>query len=125
MKTGVRLFVSSGVFGVVISGVYWIVAREPAGTALLGIMAMALFFIAGWAVIAERDAHLEGDQADMDPREVAGERIGTFVAASTWPACLGLCVLLMLSGAIFGRGVTILGALGALGVLWKLVLESR
>ena len=41
-EIGLRLFVSSAVFAIVIAVAYWLVAREPAGTMLLGFTAFGL-----------------------------------------------------------------------------------
>ena len=49
MTVGLRLFLSSMTFAIVIAVAYWLVAREIAGTFLLGFMAFALAVIAGAA----------------------------------------------------------------------------
>jgi hypothetical protein len=125
VKTGVTLFLSSMIFGLIISSVYWIVSREPAGTLLLGVMAVALAFVATYIVLAERGANLQGDHPDAAPGDGAGERVGGFIASSQWPLLLAISVLLALAGAAIGTGVTIFGAVCALLILWGLVLESR
>ena len=61
---GLRLFISSAVFAIAIAMAYWLVAHEITGTFLLGFMAFALSFVAGYMIVAEREADLWGDRAD-------------------------------------------------------------
>ena len=74
MRTFVGIFLVSAAFGVAIAIAYFFVAHEEgAGTALLGFMGAALTFAALYAVVAERDADLQGDYPDRSSDEAAGE----------------------------------------------------
>jgi di/tricarboxylate transporter len=69
MMIGLRLFISSAVFAIVIAVAYWRVAHEIVGTFLLAFMAFALVFVAGYMIVAEREADLHGDRDDSGPRD--------------------------------------------------------
>ncbi len=70
MKTGVRVFLNSAIFGVAIALVYWFCSRDPGGTILLAFMGAAMCFAAGFVFFAERNARLSGDQKKPDARSV-------------------------------------------------------
>jgi hypothetical protein len=122
MKVGLRLFLSSGAFAIVIAVVYWLLAREPAGTILLGFLAFALSFIAGYMIVAEREADLWGDDAQAKNTEAVGEVVGTYSVRSPLPivsaaalTCVGLG--LVVSPTIAVMGIIAIFALGALFIV--------
>ncbi len=86
MKTFVGLFGFASLFGLAIAVTYWFVAHEEgAGTALLGFMFAALAFATGYAILAERDANLEGDDPCSTNEQVAGEEIDIVTKATPYP----------------------------------------
>jgi hypothetical protein len=122
MTIGLRLFISSAVFSIVIAVAYWLVAREPAGTMLLGVMAFGLSFVAGYMILAEREAELVGDLAQADNADAAGEILGSYSISSPLPiataaalTCIGLG--LVVSPTVAALGVIVLLALGALFIV--------
>ena len=122
MKVGLRLFLSSGTFATVIAVAYWLLAREPAGTILLGFLAFALSFIAGYMIVAERDADLWGDDANAKNTEAAGEVVGIYSIRSPLPfasaaalTCVGFG--LVVSPTIAAMGIIAIFALGALFIV--------
>jgi hypothetical protein len=122
MKVGLGLFVSSGAFAIVIAVAYWLFAREPAGTILLGFLAFALSFIAGYMIAAEREADLWGDDANANTTEAAGEIVGIYSTRSPLPVasaaaltCVGLG--LVVSPTIAVLGIIAIFALGALFIV--------
>ncbi len=122
MKVGLRLFLSSGAFAIVIAVAYWSLAREPAGTMLLGFLAFALSFIAGYMIVAEREADLCGDDARADNAGSAGEVVGSYTIRSPLPiasaaavTCVGLG--LVVSPTIAALGIIAIFALGALFIV--------
>jgi hypothetical protein len=122
MKVGLRLFLSSSAFAIVIAVVYWLLAREPAGTILLGFLAFALSFIAGYMIVAEREADLCGDDATGDNNRSAGEVVGSYAIRSPLPiasaaalTCVGLG--LVVSPTIAVMGVIAILALGTLFIV--------
>ncbi len=125
MKSFVRLFAIAALFGLAIALTYWFVAhKEAAGTALLGFMATALALTAGYAVVAERDANLEGDKPDETPSEAAGVDIGVFTTKSSWPILVALCVLAMLAGALWAPLLGIAALVCLILCFWRLGAES-
>jgi len=115
MINGRRLFVSSAVFGIVIAVVYWFSTHNPDGTILLGLMATALVFAAGFMFFAEREACLVGDRDDALPAQAAGERLGVFTVASSWPIAIAFGAFLLLLGMV------VLPALAAFGLVVMIV----
>lgn len=124
MKSFVGLFGVAAAFGAVIAVAYWFVAHEATGTALLGIMAAALAFAAGYAVVAERDADLEGDDPNEISGAVAGEELGIFTLRSPWPILIALCTLALLTGVLWSPLLGIAGLIGMLLCFWRLGAES-
>ncbi|MFY9738410.1 MAG: cytochrome c oxidase subunit 4 [Candidatus Cybelea sp.] len=125
MTTGRRLFVSSALFGVTIAVAYWFSSRDPAGTILLGLMATALFFAAGYMFVAEREAALVGDRASATNADVAGERVGLFTVASPWPILVAFGVFGMLLGLALYPPLAVGGAAFLVFGLLRLGRESR
>jgi hypothetical protein len=122
MTIGLRLFISSAVFAIVIAVAYWLVAREPAGTMLLGFMAFGLSFVAGYMIVAEREADLWGDAPDADNVQAAGETVGSYSIRSPLPiataaalTCVGLG--LVVSPTLAALGIIAVLALGALFIV--------
>jgi hypothetical protein len=125
MTVALRLFVSSAAFTAVLAIAYWIVAREPAGTVLLGFMTAALLVIALYMIVAERNANLSSDRNGATPTDAAGEPIGTFVLHSPAPFWIGVALTLLMLGLIVAPAAAGLGlvALCFLGVL--MIVRSR
>lgn len=119
------LFAIAAAFGAAIAVAYWFVAHEEAtGTALLGVMAAALAFAAGYAVVAERDADLEGDDPNETTLRVTGEELGIFTTNSPWPILIALCTLALLTGALWSPLLGLAGLVGMLLCFWRLGAES-
>ncbi|HET6274622.1 MAG TPA: cytochrome c oxidase subunit 4 [Candidatus Cybelea sp.] len=125
MKTFVGLFAIVAAFGFVIAITYWFVAHEEAaGTALLAIMGAALTFAAGYALLAERDARLEGDDPSETNEQVAGEVLDVFTTASPWPIVIAFCTLALLAGLLWSPVLAIAGLIGMILCFWRLGAES-
>lgn len=124
MKTGVALFVSSTIFGAAIATAYWYSSHHWGGTLLLGFMAAALGFAAGWAVLAEREAQLDGDNPRMTQEQARGEDLGIFTSASAWPILAACSVLVMLLGLLFSPFMVVAGLLALVLVVWRMGAES-
>ncbi|MGA7355835.1 MAG: cytochrome c oxidase subunit 4 [Candidatus Cybelea sp.] len=125
MKSFVGLFGIAALFGLVIAVTYFFVAHEEgAGTALLAVMATALTFAAGYAVLAERDANVEGDDPNQSSEEVAGDDLGVFTVASPWPILIALCTLALLTGMLWSPLLAVAGLVGMLLCFWRLGAES-
>ncbi|MDQ2909282.1 MAG: cytochrome c oxidase subunit 4 [Candidatus Eremiobacteraeota bacterium] len=128
MKIGVILFLSSMTFGIVIATIYGVTTHDVSGIIFLGLMAVALAIVSLWIVVAEREAHLAGDQTDMDPADAAGEEVGVYSTESYWPILAALGMACVVLGVVFIPGVSFgLLLIGAALVAWTvrfLVRES-
>jgi hypothetical protein len=125
MTIGRRLFVSSAIFGIAIAVAYWFSAHNPDGAILLGMMAVALVFAAGFMFLAEREARLVGDRGNASNADASGEQLAVFTVASPWPIAVAFAVFLLLLGlaifpilAAFGLALLLFG-------LFHLGRESR
>ena len=125
MKTGVMLFISSAVFAIAIAVAYWIVAHEPVGTFLLGFMAFALSFVAGYMIVAERDADLDGDREGATADDGAGEVVGTYTIHSPLPFWTALAIAAIGLGLVVAPALAGLGVIAALALGALLVVQSR
>ncbi len=125
MKTFVGLFLSSTGFGLAILIAYWFIAHEETtGTVLLAVMTAALAFAASYALIAERNAHLDGDGQEVTPEDTAGEDLGIFTTQSAYPILVALSVLFMLLGLLYSPLLAFIAIIGLLLCLWRLGAES-
>jgi hypothetical protein len=125
MTIGLRLFLSSMTFGIVIAVAYWVVAHEITGTFLLGFMAFALAVIAGYMIVAEREADLWGDRRDATPPDAAGGIVGTYSIRSPLPIWGGFAVTCVLLGLIVSPTLAALGLLAAVAVGALFIVQSR
>ncbi len=119
MKIGVRLFLSSMAFGIVIAAIYGFTTHDIVGVIFLGGMALALVIVAMFIVVAEREANLAGDHEDMSPADIAGEELGVFTLESYWPILAAAGATLFLLGVVFVPGVSFgLVLIGAALLAW-------
>lgn len=125
MSIGRRLFVSSALFGVAIAVVYWLCSHNPDGTLLLGLMAAALTFAAGYMYVAEREARLIGDRADATNADAGGERLGVFTVASRWPIVVAFGAFALLAGLAIFPALAVAGLIVLLFGIYQLGRESR
>lgn len=125
MRSFVGLFGISAAFGCAVAIAYFFIAHEEgAGTALLGIMTAALTFAALYAVVAERDADLEGDYPNKRNEEVAGEDLGIFTTQTPYPILIAVSALAMMTGMLWSPLLGIAGLIGMLLCFWRLGAES-
>ena len=121
MKIGVRLFLSSMLFGIVIATVYGLTTHDIVGVVFLGTMALALVIVAIFIVVAQGEANLAGDHENMSPADVAGEELGVFTLESYWPIIAAAGSALLLIGVVFVPGASFgLMLLGAALIAWTL-----
>ncbi len=125
MTIGLRLFISSAVFGIVIAVAYWTTSREIIGTFLLGVMAFGLSFVAGYMIVAEREADLIGDKKEARIEDGAGELVGTYTIRSPLPLGTALAITCVFLGAVISPTIAILGILVTLGFGALFILQSR
>lgn len=124
MKAFVALFASSAMFGVVTSIGYWFSSHDYTGTIMLGSMAIGLGFASGYAFLAEKDSHLEGDEPELQHKEAAGADLGIFTKESAWPIVLAFSILWFLIGLVWSDFMIFTGVAAMLLALWRLGAES-
>jgi hypothetical protein len=125
MIVGLRLFISSMSFAIVIALAYWFVAHEIAGTFLLGFMAFALAVIAGYMIVAEREADLWGDLPDANQRDGAGQIVGTYSIRSPLPVWAALALTCLLLGVVLSPALALLGIVALLAAGALFIVQSR
>jgi hypothetical protein len=106
MKIGVRLLLSSMTFAIVIATVYGFTTHDVAGVVFLGMMALGLVIVAGFIVVAEREADLAGDRPDVLPADFVGEDLGTFTLESYWPILAAAGTACVIIGVVFLPGTS-------------------
>ena len=124
MKTFVGLFLCSASFGITIAVIYWIVAHEATGTVLLGVMTTAMVFAAAYAILAERDAALDGDDAEATNAQHAGEELGAFTTSSAWPIVTAVGAGIALCGLPWSPFLSMCGLVIVILALWRMGSES-
>lgn len=125
MRTFVAVFTSSALFGLAIWVIYWFVARrEAAGALLLGVMTVALTFATLYALLAERDARLEGDAEKTEPRNWAGDDLGVYTKYSAYPVLMAACIALGLLSMLWSPIIALFLLAGFILCLWRLGAES-
>jgi hypothetical protein len=124
VKVGISLFVSSTAFGMLIASAYWISSHHLGGTILLGLMAAGLSFATVYALLAERDADLAGDDPRMLHAQAAGEDLGIFTSSSAWPILMAASVAVTLAGVVWSIPVMVAGLVAVALVGWRLGAES-
>lgn len=125
MTVGLRLFLSSAAFGIVISLAYWFTSREIVGTFLLGVMAFALCFVAGYMIVAEREADLVGDDRDATNASAAGEIVGTYTIRSPLPLGAAFAITAAAVGIVVSPTIAILAILAILAFGALFIIQSR
>ena len=118
MKIGVRLFLSSMAFAVVVACAYVVATHDAIGTVMLATMAVALIVIAAWVVVAEREADLDSDDPERTPASAAGENLGVFTLESYWPIVGAFATTLMTIGVVFLPGASAVAACLAAALLF-------
>jgi hypothetical protein len=125
VTVALRLFLSSAAFGVGIALAYWFTSREIVGTFMLGIMAFGLTFVAGYMIVAEREADLIGDEKSATIESGKGELVGTYTVSSPLPLGSAFAVTLVALGIVVSPAIAVLGILAVLVFGALLVIQSR
>jgi hypothetical protein len=103
VTTAAKIFLGSAAFGATVGTLYWLVAREPAGTVLLAFFAGAPLFVAVYLWRGARGSRRPPeDRSDADPSAPDGSVVGTFIPESAWPVITGAASLLVAGGMVFG-----------------------
>ena len=115
MKVEGALFAFLALFFTVVTIVYWLLSRDPAGTTFLGLTG-GLAFIIGYYILftARRMQPRPEDRPDAEIAEGAGE-VGFFAPHSWWPVAAAAAFLTVGSGLVFGPFLMAIGFF-ALGI---------
>ncbi len=123
MKLEGYLFVAGAVFWAAIAAIYWLMAKEPAGTT-------ALVLLAGFAILVAyyllyTSSHIDPrpeDQLDAEIADGAGE-YGFFSPHSWWPLPLAASGAVIFFGIVFAWWIVAFGAfmfaLSAIGFVFE------
>jgi hypothetical protein len=110
----------------VIAAVYWVTSYEHAGTTLLTVSALAYLLLGGYLFGCRR--RMRGlrpeDRPDATAAEAAGA-VGYFPAASVWPAALGLGVIVVAVGLVFGPWFFVVGGIVTVGAIIGYAVEAQ
>jgi hypothetical protein len=126
VKTAAWMMLALFAYGAISGTVYWFMTYEPAGTLLLWSFSLMPVIVAGYLFIqgAMRARTLE-DDPDATPDRAAGQELGTFPAASTWPVVLVLGSITIGASLVYGLILLPVG-LGAMALaVLGLMRESR
>jgi protein-S-isoprenylcysteine O-methyltransferase Ste14 len=109
MKVEGLLFAFLAAFFAVITTVYWLLSRDPTGSACLG-LTFGLSFIIGYYLLftARRMEARPEDRGDAEIAEGAGE-MGFFAPHSWWPIALAFSFFLVGAGLVFGPFLMAIG----------------
>jgi hypothetical protein len=122
---GLRLFISSALFGIAIAVAYWFTSHESIGTFMLGIMAFGLSFVAGYMIVAEREADLIGDRKNAEIADGAGELVGTYTIRSPLPIVTAAALTCIGLGIVVSPTIALLGLLAILVLGALFIVQSR
>ncbi|HEX9375198.1 MAG TPA: cytochrome c oxidase subunit 4 [Actinomycetota bacterium] len=125
MRTEPRFLIGAGVFGATVGVVYWFLAYEDAGFAMLLFMGMASAFIGGYLLWKAGRATRPEDDPDADHAAAAGATVGRFSSGSIWPLVMGLGLMAGVQGFVFGVWLLLFGILLFVLSVVGLMLESR
>jgi hypothetical protein len=117
------IFAMLAVFLLAVSGVYWLVARDPTGFTCI-LLAGGLGVLVGYYLLftARRIDERPEDRPDAEIAEGAGE-VGFFPPHSWWPLLLAGSAALTASGLIFGLFLVMIGAVCLVVALSGLLFE--
>ena len=125
MRTEPRFLIGAGLFSVVVAVVYWILAKEQAGFAMLLLMGVASSMVGAYLIWKMGRVRRHEDDADATQADAAGEAVGRFSSGSIWPIVMGMSLVIGTQGLVFGPW---LGLFGVTLFVWAtvgLMLESR
>jgi len=125
VKTEPKFLIGAGAFSVTVAVVYWFLAYEDAGFALLLFMGLASAFIGGYLLWKAGRARRAEDDPDAEHAAEAGATVGRFSSGSIWPLVMGLGLVVGVQGFVFGVWLLLFGILLFVWSVVGLMLESR
>jgi hypothetical protein len=88
-------------------------------------MAFALCFVAGYMIVAEREADLVGDDRDATNASAAGELVGTYTIRSPLPLGAAFAITAAAVGIVVSPTIAILAILAMLAFGALFIIQSR
>ena len=109
MKVGGIIFAIGAVFFIMISGVYWLVSRDPIGTTALALCGGLAILVAFYVLYtSKRLSPMPEDRMNAEIDE-ADPEYGFYSPHSWWPLPVGFAAMLIALGFIFGAWLVVLG----------------
>jgi hypothetical protein len=109
VKVEAWIFGALGIFFALVTPVYYLMSKDPTGTAALTLTFLLVMMIAGYlGLVARRIDPRPEDLKTGEIAEGAGE-LGFFAPQSKWPLFVSLTFVLVCLGPIFGWWLMILG----------------
>ena len=125
MRTEPRFLIGAGLFSIVVAVVYWFLAYEEAGFALLLFMGMASALVGGYLLWKMGRVRRPEDDTDATLADAAGEPVGRFSSGSVWPLVMGIALMIATQGLVFGLWLALFGVTLFVWATVGLMLESR
>lgn len=104
-----RLFIGASAFFAVTATAYWLVASEPAGTAMLAASVPAFAMVALWLAFQARRVPPRPEDDPAAP--MAAGDVGYFPSSSAWPVVASAGAVILANGMVFGPPVAVVGVL--------------
>ncbi len=124
MQTESKLFNFLAVFMLPLGIVYWIVSKEPLGTILLAITAVAFALVGCYLYLqSKRLGGPRPEDYDATQEDGAGE-VGSFPVASIWPFVGAMGMTVMSFGLVFNGFLAIPGATLMAAAVFGMARES-
>lgn len=103
------MFGALAIFVLVVAPIYWLLSKDPTGTAALILTFFLVLMISGYlALIARRIDPRPEDKKDGEIAEGAGE-LGFFPPHSIWPLFVAITLCLIALSPVFGWWLALLG----------------
>lgn len=110
MRVEARIFAIITVFFMIVTPIYWIMSKDPTGTAALTLtFALSLTIFGYLALIARRIDVRPEDKQQGEIVEGAGE-VGFFPPQSIWPLFCALSLAFVMLGIVVGWWLSIIAA---------------
>ena len=111
MRTDADIFAGSAAFFAIATAVYWYTAGEPAGTVLLGAMALISAMMALALELKIRSGAAADPQEDPEANPEAGadQEVGRFPTDSALPMLLSVACSIVAVGLVVGLSLLLLG----------------
>lgn len=125
MRTEPRFLIGAGLFGAAVGVVYWFLAYEQAGTAMLLCMGLGSSLVGVYLLWKMGRLRRLEDDSEAEIADGAGEAVGRFSAGSIWPLVMGLALVFATQGLVFGLWLSVFGVTLFVWATVGLMLESR